>query len=235
MHGDDGSHRVVLLGAAGLEEDGGEAGQRAVAGGADAADDVRRRALVRRPVVVDEVGLLRLDEAVVLGEQEAEAVEDLLDAAELLRQHDVREVELPERRGARERREVEAERARRILRPPPGLERDHVAQRSAAPRPRTGRPRAASARKRRGPRTRASRQARGRRPRPTFRTRATASTRDSPPPRRGRRRLLRWPARPARTTTYRRRHASARSVQVRLPGSKCPASASRYGRATRRE
>ena len=143
VDGDDRAKRAPVC-AAGLEEHDRDPRQPTGRGVAHAADLEIGRLLLDRPVVVDEVCLLGLDEP-VLGEQEADRRERGVDLPGRLRQRHVGDVKLSERARAGERVEIETRRARRVLQAPPRVDRGGVtddarcpsARRSAPPGGRT--------------------------------------------------------------------------------------------------
>ena len=127
VHGHHGPQRVARVGAARVEVDDRHAGQPEARARPLTADALVA-GLAGRAVEVDEVGLLSLVEARLVGKLPAELLEGDADPADRARQQHVRDVERAERaRAARSGEEVEARRPRRILAPPPGVERGRVA------------------------------------------------------------------------------------------------------------
>ena len=231
VHGHDRAERALLR-SAGVEKDDRDAREAGGGGIAGSADRCAGRLPLDRPVVVDEVRLLALDEAVCLGKQESERLEGGVDVAGLLRQRHAGDVELPERGRAGECEEIEARRARRVLRAPPGVDRSDVAD---DPRRPLGQAVGLAGRTDVRHVDREARRRVGQ---------AVDCARSDSTPRQRYRRLSRWSRaercdhdqpdeEPSHTDNrtppqrYRRTRASARSVHVLLFGSKCPASAAR--------
>ena len=218
---------MLLLRLAGLEEDDCDAGQTAGRDVADAADLEVGRLLLHGAVVVDEVGLLGLDES-VLGEQEADRRERGVDLSGPCVSVTLEMSSC--RTGSRRRTGERSNRGERVG-PASATTRRSLPcrRRSVAPTPPGDRPRREDAIVRRGSRSLTLRPAGDRRRSLRCRTTASAST-----PRRER------PSRTLRPSQVRPRAAShrestpqrrlrfiARSVQVSRVGSKWPVIAAR--------